>query len=136
MTKQNNFYLQQGELFVLYMSIGSQPVAGSKIVGKVDLKKLRENHLGAGVRQRSGGCKHCFHLIRVYQLHCCTQDWSIVTVYVNHLASGMPNKHFKHMKPSYTATFDVLTFNISLFRKWVGQWLQAFPIFLLLFSTF
>lgn len=72
MTKQNNFYLQQGELFVLYMSIGSWPVAGSKRVGKVDLKKLRENHLGAGVRQRSGACKHCFHLIQVYQLHGCT----------------------------------------------------------------
>ena len=43
MTKQNNFYLQQGELFC---SLHVYWIIGSKIVGKVDLKKLRENLLG------------------------------------------------------------------------------------------
>ena len=43
MTKQNNFYLQQGELFC---SLHVYWIIGSKIVGKVDLKKLRVNLLG------------------------------------------------------------------------------------------
>ena len=46
-----------------------QPVPGSKIVGKAAREKLRQNCLGAGERQGSGACRHCFqYLITVYQL--------------------------------------------------------------------
>lgn len=38
-------------------------------VRKVDQEKLHENRMGAGERQISGACKHCFqYLIPVYQL--------------------------------------------------------------------
>ena len=38
-------------------------------VRKVDQEKLHENLMGAGERQISGACKHCFqYLIPVYQL--------------------------------------------------------------------
>ena len=48
---------------------GPRLVPGSKIVGKAGQGKLRENCLGAGQRQGSGACKHCFqYLITVYQL--------------------------------------------------------------------
>ena len=50
-----------------------------------------------------------------------------------------PNKHVEHVKPSYTAPFDVLTFEIlsretvfqkvDVFEYW-KRWLQAAPFFL------
>ena len=63
-------------------------------------------------------CKHCFeYLIPLYQL--IPYDWAIVTVYyntyVNHLASRAQSiKHVEHVKPSYTALFDVLPFDIEI----------------------
>ena len=96
-------------------------------------KVAQKPHRGWG-RQSGGACKHCFqYLIPVYQLSLV----NIVTVYFNtcidHLASQVQslNRHVKHMKPSYTTPFDVLTFltQETVFQEmWGGGsgWIEVF----------
>ena len=102
-----------------------------KVVRKAHREKLRENRVGVGERRCNRTCKHRFQFIfPVNQSY----DWLIVTVHFNTYLSqsfGFArteyNKPVEHVKPSCTAPFDVLTFDIltreTVFQK-VGGYLR------------
>lgn len=86
-------------------------------------RKLRkrielQNRVGPGRRRSSGACiSIIFNTSSGTQYFLRSCDWSIVTVYfntyVNHFAShAQSKKHVAQVKPSYTAPFDALTFDI------------------------
>ena len=91
-------------------------------------------------RVYSGAYKHCFQYLIGYTIPGIPYDWSILTVRQSFaFLRADPNKHVEHVKPSYTAPFDVLTFEIlsretvfqevGVFEVW-KRCLQAAPFFL------
>ena len=71
----------------------------------------------------SGAYKHCFQYLIGYTIPGIPYDWSILTVRRSFaFLRADSNKHVEHVKPSYTAPFDVLTFEIlsreTVFQNW------------------
>ena len=93
----------------------------------------------------SGAYKHCFQYLIGYTIPGIPYDWSILTVRRSFaFLRADSNKHVEHVKPSYTAPFDVLTFEIlsreTVFQEvgvceYCKRWLQAAPFFLLTFFS-
>ena len=88
----------------------------------------------------SGAYKHCFQYLIGYTIPGIPYDWSILTVRQSFaFLRADPNKHVEHVKPSYTAPFDVLTFEIlsreTVFQEvgvfeYLKRWLKAASFFL------
>ena len=69
---------------------------------------MHKNHVGVGERQSIGA-----YLILVYQLLVFPMIGQLLQVTLTlGFICAESNKHFEHMKPSFTAPFDVLTFDI------------------------
>ena len=101
--------------------------------------------MGVGERQSIGA-----YLILVYQLLVYPMIGQLLQVTLTlGFICAESNKHFEHMKPSFTAPFDVLTFDILTWdghnnghRKWVwklvdwGIWKDAYRLSPSLFQPF
>ena len=88
---------------------------------------MHKNHVGVGERQSIGA-----YLILVYQLlvYPMTGQLLQVTLTLGFICAES-NKHFEHMKPSFTAPFDELTFltQETVFQEMGGGnsgWIEVF----------
>ena len=85
-------------------------------------KKIHENHVEAGERWESGACHQCFQIPHSdIPAPGIPFDWSILTVYVNHINSlhGQRKNIVRVWTPSFTAHLDILTCHFdTFFWKW------------------
>ena len=91
---------------------------------KADCKKLPANYVGVRERWSNGACKHCFNTSFQYSAPGIPYDWSLLCgSLLQHLLQSFGSAHaefykyVEHVKPSHTAPFDVLTFDILTQEK-------------------